>query len=115
MRASSVVLIAAVCAFTLQSVRAPAGPIAIAPGGAKITVADADNDAVVFLSLPSLVREGALDVGGEPQALAFDAAEARLFVTTRQDAMLTAIDTRQRRAIRRVHCGSDPFGVVTTN
>src|SRR5437899_2424257 len=92
--------------LSIVTAGAHAGPVALAPNGCQLAVADSENGSIVLLTLPSLRREAVIPVGHEPQALSFDAAGTRLYVTSRGDAMLIAVDTVRRRVVARAQIGN---------
>jgi len=67
------------------------GPIAAAPDGSRIAVVNSGSGELTFFALPGLQEEARLDLGGEPESVAFAPDGATLYAVLRRDGAVVRV------------------------
>jgi large repetitive protein len=85
-------------------------------GGARLWVANPDNNSVSVFDTASNARLAEIAVGAQPIALAM-AANGRIWVSNRDDATLSVIDSNSLSVVQTISLatGSQPHGLVIAN
>ena len=68
------------------------GPIQVSPDGTLLAVANKGTGEVTTFALPDLTERARLDVGSEPESIAFTGDGQDLFVVTRGDGAIVRVD-----------------------
>lgn len=108
-------LTCAVCmAFATQPISAGNSQLAIRPDGKRLLVANTDNGTVSVVDTMANKTLREIQVGREPQSVAWLAAGPLAVVANYLDDTLVVFDTESGAITQTIATGPEPYGVVTT-